>query len=255
MTAAQRSSGADGREEARPAQQRDHGSADGDRVETRRRQRARVRQALVQGHGDRRSDARPEREAERDVALDLALASGRGHLDRQRVERRGPDAERHAGEHAIGQHDPRARRDEQRTGAREHAQGEHERDPPPERVDDPATERAHAQLGDARDAEREADGAGIVALVVQEQRQHGEHAEMTRRPQEQPAGEGEDVAREGRAGVHRHVSHRRRSGRLSSHRGVSPGAAGGEAARRPVTHLSVTRAFTASTSSGVTVSP
>jgi hypothetical protein len=63
-------------------------------------------------------------------------------------------------------------------------------------------------LGDAGGPEREADAAGVVALVMQEQGQHGEDTEMAGRPQQQPADEREHVAceRHGRVVMtHRHA--------------------------------------------------
>ena len=181
-----------------PAHERDRDGADGDRGQPLGREGARGLQASVEPHRYRRPDPDTQREPQRHIALHLAATTGRGHLDRHGVERGGAQAEGNSGEHPVRQHRPAGGGKEQGRRAGEQDQGEREGRPPPEGVDDPAREGTHAQLGHAGGSERGSDAPGVVALVVQEQRQHREDAEMAGRPQEQAARQREDVAGERR---------------------------------------------------------
>ena len=224
MRAAQRPKRAESRGEAGSAQEGRRDGPDGDGGQTLQWEGALRQEPLVEPDQYRRADANPERDPQRDVALHLAPAPGRSHFDRERVERGGADAERRAGEHPVRQHRRAGGGQQQRRRAGQQDEGEHEGHAPPERVQDPAAEGTHTELGNAGGAEHESDAAGIVALVVQEQGQHRDDAEMAGRPQEQTAHEGEHVP-------------------LERHR------------RRPVGHASVTRAFTISFTALLRVRP
>jgi hypothetical protein len=166
------------------------------RHETLRRAGALRQQALVQRHRDRRPDPDAESEPHRHVALHLTAAFDRGHLDHEGIERGGADAERGAREHPVGKHDPAGGNKEQPCRDGEEKEGEDEGHAAPEGVGDPAGERARAELGETGGSKDEANAASVGALVVQEQGQDGQHAEMAGRPQQAPAGERDDVARE-----------------------------------------------------------
>ena len=164
--------------------------------ETLRRWGALRQQALVQRHRDRRPDTYAERQPYRHVALHLAAAFDRCHLDRQRVERGGADAERGAREHPVGKHRPPGGNKEQRRRDGEEKEGEHEGHPAPEGVGDPAGKGTRNELGHPGRPQDEADAAGVEALIVQEQGKHGQHTEMAGRPQQAAAGERDDIASE-----------------------------------------------------------